>query len=340
MTEKSLFWYTNEFTGAIGDGSAPYTQTEMRRWQEAALGEGVLSGVDNELIVTAGASQVTVDTGRAQVAGFHYWNDNGTVIPVTTPVVGDTGGRVVAQANWTGVGGAALEARVRARVILNSDGNPAIPPLDQTINTTYEISLATFVIDTGGVLYTDASKAALGVTDTRQIALGSIAGMVKLREFTGDGTTNACTFDNIQQNLSNLLVKSVIRSDTLLGGDTLHLTLNNDGGNNYDIVNVSYDGASINTLKTTGGTSFNLGIVATSGLPNEISRLDAEVQHYTDSTFYGGLFSELSRRTATILGVTNHHGTYLQNASINRIDLTLNIGNYATGTKITLYGIR
>lgn len=155
MTEKSQFWYTNGFTGATGDGAAPYTQEEFRAHNDALFGEGVVAGAENELAVSGTASPLAVATGRAQVNGFHYWNDASKNLTVTTPIVGTTGGRVVLRADWTA-------ATVRLAVLLNTDGVATIPALTQTSGTLYEISLASFTVTTGGVITLADTRAFAG----------------------------------------------------------------------------------------------------------------------------------------------------------------------------------
>jgi hypothetical protein len=152
MAEKSLFWFTDGFDGAIGDGAAPYTEEEFRGYNAALLGEGVVADAGNELAVTGTATPLAVNTGRAQVAGFHYFNTASVDLAVTTPSVGTTGGRVALVADWT-------TATVRLAIKLNTDGNVAIPGMTQTPGVLYEISLASFTVTTGGVIT---------LTDTRQ----------------------------------------------------------------------------------------------------------------------------------------------------------------------------
>ncbi|MCA9972458.1 MAG: hypothetical protein KC425_19690 [Anaerolineales bacterium] len=175
MAEKSQFWYTDGFTGATGDGAAPYTQEEFRAYNAARLGEGVIAGAGNGLAVSGSASPLSVATGRAQVAGFHYWNDSAKSLAVTTPVVGTTGGRVILRANWTA-------ATVRLFVLLNTDGNAGIPALTQNAGVTYEISLASFTITTGGVIT---------LTDTRTFVPDRLSRQGNsATSWTTPGTTN------------------------------------------------------------------------------------------------------------------------------------------------------
>lgn len=160
MAEKSLFWYTNGFTGDTGDGAAPYTQEEFRLFNHAWAAKnqanvGVFPGVLNELAVTGSSSPLSVDTGRAVVYGFPYWADSSVSVAVSTPSVGTTGGRVVLRANWTA-------QTVRAVAVLNTDGTATIPSLTQSAGSTWDMPLATFTITTGGTItLTDAREWAL-----------------------------------------------------------------------------------------------------------------------------------------------------------------------------------
>lgn len=148
MAERSQFWTTN----ATGDGSA-YTQSQTAEFFKAIYGnnDGVMRGVNNELAVSGTSSPIALATGAAVVQGFFYINDASKNITVATPVVGTTGHRLVLQVDWTA-------QTVRAVLKSSSDGVSAIPALTQTVGTTYEISLATLIVTTGGVI---------SLTDTR-----------------------------------------------------------------------------------------------------------------------------------------------------------------------------
>lgn len=169
MTEKSLFWYTDGFNGDTGDGAAPYTQEEFRLFNHAWMAKnqdnaGVFRGVLNEMAVSGSSSPLTVSTGRASVYGFPYWTDAAVSVAATTPSVGDTGKRVVLRADWTA-------QTVRVVLISSSDGVATLPSLTQTAGTTWDIPLASFVIDTSGNIWTDSGKSVAGVTDEREWAL-------------------------------------------------------------------------------------------------------------------------------------------------------------------------
>lgn len=156
MAQKSWPWDTGGGTGGPGDGAAGLSETVARQFlahlhaQDLAA-EGVFKGVLGELAPSGSASPITIQPGAAICYGL-YISDDVETLAVATPSVGTTGGRVVLQTNWAGVGGAPLEARTRLAVKMSADGSAAIPALTQSAGTTWEISLATFTITTGGVI--------------------------------------------------------------------------------------------------------------------------------------------------------------------------------------------
>lgn len=155
MTERSRFWTTNN-TGdgpSIGYSTSDWEKILRHQFNggDEANG-GILFGIGNALAVSGASSPLAVNTGAAMVYGHYYENDASLNLAVTTPVVGTTGGRVILRVNWAA-------QTVRALVNRNTDGLSAIPALTQSAGTTWEISLATFTITTGGVItLTDTRK--------------------------------------------------------------------------------------------------------------------------------------------------------------------------------------
>lgn len=344
MSEKSLYWFTDGFTGSVGDGAAPYTQEEQRLYDHALLAAneaagGVWSEILNELAVSGAASPLAVATGRASVYGFPYWNDASLNLAVTTPGIGDTGGRIVLRANWTA-------QTVRALVVLNTDGNASIPALTQVANTTWDIPLATFVIDTSGDIWTDSSKTVAGVTDARVFAISPLAGMVKLREFVGDGSTGTCTFDNIQQNLTGLMIVGHVRSDNASVTDTLFIQLNEDTGLNYGDSSIAVQNSTTSVTQSAvgGNDSMRVGLVtAGNGIANG-DPIRVDIPHYRSSIPKSLTARIASAGNGTIggSGVRSEimDGWWEGSDPIERIDIFLALGNFPTGTLIALYGMR
>lgn len=147
MTEFSMMpWETQTGTG---DGANSYTQDQSNEFfrlfdvRDPSV-EGVNFGVWNELAVSGVATPLSVASGAGVCYG-RYWNSSAVNLTVTTPTVGTTGGRVVLRATWA-------TNTIRLAVKMSADGNATIPALTQTAGTTWEISLATFLITTGGVI--------------------------------------------------------------------------------------------------------------------------------------------------------------------------------------------
>lgn len=151
MAESSIFWTT----GSTGDGATTYTQTQLFNWLRrtfttTATTQGVMRGYGGELAVTGTSSPIAIASGAASVYGIPYESTASENKTITTPSVGTTGFRVVLRANWTA-------QTVRITVLVNTDGVSAAPAVTQTPGTTYDISLATGTITTGGVIaLTDA----------------------------------------------------------------------------------------------------------------------------------------------------------------------------------------
>ncbi len=151
MAEASMFWTT----GSTGDGASPYTQAQIFAWLlrtfvNAPATEGILKGYANELAPSGTASPVAIATGAAMVNGIPYENTAAVNVAVPMPVIGKTGHRIVLRASWAA-------QTVRVVLLSSSDGVAAIPAATQTPGTTYDLTLATLTITTGGVItLTDA----------------------------------------------------------------------------------------------------------------------------------------------------------------------------------------
>lgn len=152
-TEVSRFWTT----GGAGDGSATYTRDQLAEAFRAMFcGDPTTQGVFSGLAVSGVASPMTLAVGQACVYGFLYFCTVAGDVTKSTPAVNTTGFRVVLRAGWAA-------QTVRVTVISNTDGVAAIPAVTQTASTTWDITLATGTITTGGVIT---------LTDARQFCNG------------------------------------------------------------------------------------------------------------------------------------------------------------------------
>jgi hypothetical protein len=155
VAQNSIFWTT----GTSGDGTSAYTQAQLFSWlKRSFLGdastEGVLKGYAGALAVSGTSSPISVAAGAAVVNGIPYESDSAVSVTVPTPLIGTTGHRVVLRADYAA-------KTVRIALLSSSDGVASPPAVTQADGTTWEVSLATLTITTGGVIT---------VTDTRSYA--------------------------------------------------------------------------------------------------------------------------------------------------------------------------
>jgi len=137
--EKSFFWATN----GVGDGkSEGYGASDMfEAFRMMLLASdspsiGVSYGYLNDLEVTNLAGTVLqMDTGGALVYGIPYFNTTPITFDTGTPLIDNTGFRVILRAEWA-------TQTVRAALLVNADGVQAAPALTQIAGVTWEISIA------------------------------------------------------------------------------------------------------------------------------------------------------------------------------------------------------
>ena len=155
MTERSRFWDGT----TLGDATdAPYSAQEFSQvmlgmlaqnnvspWQRSFVGMGAGYGVGS-LLVTGTATPVSIAAGTAVVAGMWYENDAAATLAVSTPAVNPRRDRVVLRASWA-------SQTIRLALLAGVEAaTPTAPALTQTFGTTWEVSLATVYITTGGVI--------------------------------------------------------------------------------------------------------------------------------------------------------------------------------------------
>lgn len=146
MSEESILWTTN----GTGDGAADITQAQwIDMFAMILLSDLTTQGVAprylNALAVSStGNNNVRVASGGGVARGFLYRNTSNVDKAINSPVA-DTGFRVVLRADWD------LQT-VRIATVLNTTGVTSPPALVQIELDTWEISLATGTITSGGVM--------------------------------------------------------------------------------------------------------------------------------------------------------------------------------------------
>jgi len=146
--EKSIFWQTNGRGDGKAEGYGASDLFEIHRmlWTNDPDTQGVSKGYLNELEATNPAgTTVTIDTGGALVYGIPYINTSPVSFVVPVPVINTTGWRIVLRADWE-------EQTVRLVLLMNADGNPAVPTRTTVAGVRWEITVALGTVTILGVL--------------------------------------------------------------------------------------------------------------------------------------------------------------------------------------------
>jgi hypothetical protein len=297
MSEKSWPWST---AAGLGDGAAELNEALAREFLALYFGvqnpavEGVCKGLAlGELAVSGVASPLSIAPGAGICYGL-YINDGVVTKAVSTPAVGTTGGRVVLQTNWAGTGGAPLEARTRIAVKVSPDGNPAIPALTQSFGTTWEVSLATFTITTGGAITVTDDR-----TFRRSTAMVGTAEIDNLAVTSGKLAAGAVTSGKLAAGAvtAGKIAASAVQADNLAAG-----AINNSAQFAAGVVNAAALGAlavetaKINDLAVTSGKLGANAVVAgklADGAVDTTARLANDI---VDDTKAGNRVPQFYRR--------------------------------------------
>lgn len=334
MAEFSMLWETQR---GVGDGEYTYDQLEANNFYSALftrtpVTQGVMKGILNELEVSGSTSPLAVATGYGFCHNFMYWADSIQNETVTTPTVGDTGGRIILRANW------ALN-EVRSTALLNTDGNNAIPALTQTAGTTWEIGLASFVIDTSGNIWTDSGKGTAGVTDTRNWAMSGFGGMIPLAEHIGDGST---AFDyRVQPDLTHLMIVGIARASGAPVGHQLRF--NNVSTADYGYQYIQGINATVSPLAQSSQTGIVMPWTGASGTANAADAFVIHIPNYANATWYKActvMTGAFNTGLAATTEIQMLFGWTLKAPAIESIQIAGGGTPFATGSRITIYGMK
>lgn len=347
MSEKSMLWETQT---AEGDGTIPFNQKDAGWFfgdfinlKKSTM--GVLKDIDNELAVTGTSSPLAIDTGKAVVYHFRYWNDASKNIAITTPSNGDTGGRIVLRADWSA-------NTVRAVAIYNDDGVSTLPALTQVYKDVWEIPVASFVVTTGGTIYKTVNKASTGTTDERVYLQTPTAGTFLIGEIDGDGTFSSETI-TIPAGFNHLKIVVAGQSGAAAVSEEVGLQFNGDSGSNYRnfLVDMAFSGSSGVTVdqnysSSVAQTSAHIGrLPGTSAVSDANGYSEAMVPNITRDGVYKSMISSGYYRTDHTNESSSKRlimcGMWLNAEAITSVTILDTAGaNFPTGFKASVYGWR
>jgi hypothetical protein len=124
------------------------------------------------------------------------------------------------------------------------------------------------------------------------------------------------------------------------------IQFNNDTGNNYHIQGVGGSGSSATAVAAASVDHIDIATApAGSGTANYAGQLRCDIANYKDTTFFKNIVAAYTRMydtTTTNFRAALAGGMWLDTSAITEIDLyssTASAGNFAAGTKFTLYGL-
>jgi hypothetical protein len=156
---------------------------------------------------------------------------------------------------------------------------------------------------------------------------------------TISSNTSAITLSNIPTTFTDLvLVISVISTSNV--GNYIHLQYNGDTGSNYSTTILSGTGSGAVSQRFSNRTNFNIDYYAT---PNTtVGTRIVQIQNYSNTTTFktGLLRADRAAGTDNAGGTDATVGLWRSTAPITSITITHDTAQFASGSTITLYGIK
>lgn len=168
-----------------------------------------------------------------------------------------------------------------------------------------------------------------------------VSGRVKIEEQTPTGT--GVTFSALGAFTHLELVWSA-RGDQVAIETAINLTFNADTGNNYDRQLIAGAAAVLAGTETIAFANAALAFVSGASAPAGASGAGtAVIQDYRGTAFRKSVVSHYKYKTADASGgirLRSHAIEWRSTAAITSIELALASGNFDTGSKFTLYGLK
>jgi hypothetical protein len=172
--------------------------------------------------------------------------------------------------------------------------------------------------------------------------VASGASFVKIEEQTPSGT-GAVTFSSLGS-YTHLKIVYSARGTQAATSTAIDITVNSDTGANYDRQRMSAANTTVSAAESLGQTNMNRMVVAAAANAPSGACGAGEITFYDyrGTTFHKAVIALDRWVTATASGGFNTEttaGNWRSTAAITSITLTLQSGNYVSGSKFSLYGI-
>ena len=147
---------------------------------------------------------------------------------------------------------------------------------------------------------------------------------------SGTGSNTTITFSSIPSTYTDLIL--IIGGGSTSASVVSQLQFNSDTGSNYSWTALFGTGSSASSARASNATSAGNCITS-----NIITTTIYSIMNYANTTTNKTV---IGRGNSTSDIVDARVSTWRNTAAINRIDVTFNSGNFASGTVVTLYGIK
>jgi len=179
----------------------------------------------------------------------------------------------------------------------------------------------------------------IGALVAGQVGSGgaSLSSYESIATATGTGSSGTITFSSIPSTFKHLQIR--IHQVTASGTNDINMTFNNDSAANYAVHYLYGTGTTASALGATA-----VGFIKAAGVNNTATTTIPDVS-IIDILDYA---STTKNKTARVFEGTDQNGSgsvaivsglWLNTSAINRLDF-VSASNYATTTRIALYGIK
>jgi hypothetical protein len=153
------------------------------------------------------------------------------------------------------------------------------------------------------------------------------------------GTVATVTFNSIPQTYTDLILVVQARSSTGGASDVLNLFLNNDGANIYSYTRLMGDGSTTSSGREASVTTWRINYnLPGGGATANVFGLDTiQLFNYSNTTTFKTALWR-SNPAQILSGLSSN--LYRSTGAITRMDLSLSVANFVSGSTFTLYGIK
>lgn len=166
---------------------------------------------------------------------------------------------------------------------------------------------------------------------------------VLLANSTLSGSASSIDFTSIAQDWAHLYLIAYLRGTTAAAATAIWNRFNGDSGSNYDYQILQGVGALAGGSETFAAAQMGLGAIpAASASGNVFAPVVMEIPHYSQSSNNKSVTAQIGHKSGTSTGNMNAYcsaGFWRSSAAISQVTLLPAAGDFASGSRATLYGV-